>query len=93
VGCRDADGSWHSPKTYQKLPDFTPRGRKGVAAPSQGVFRCKYAGVLKDILNIDIAVMAGLRDVAQNPEGTYVREGPEWWGRRVKRAAELWEKG
>jgi hypothetical protein len=39
------------------------------------------------------AVMAGLRDVAQNPEWAYVREGPEWWGRRVRRAAELWEKG
>jgi hypothetical protein len=38
------------------------------------------------------AVMAGLRDVAQNPEWAYVREGPEWWGRRVKRAAELWEQ-
>jgi hypothetical protein len=36
------------------------------------------------------AVMAGLRDVAQNPEWAYVREGPEWWGRRVECAAELW---
>jgi hypothetical protein len=36
------------------------------------------------------AVMAGLRDAAQNPEWTYVREGPEWWGRRVGCAAELW---
>jgi hypothetical protein len=36
------------------------------------------------------AVMAGLRDVAQNSEWTYVREGPEWWGRRVRCAAELW---
>lgn len=38
------------------------------------------------------AVMAGLRDVARNPEWAYVREGPEWWGRRVGRAAELWEQ-
>jgi hypothetical protein len=38
------------------------------------------------------AVMAGLRDVAQNPEWAYVREGPEWWGRRVGRAEELWER-
>ena len=37
------------------------------------------------------AVMAGLRDVAQNPEWAYVREGPEWWGRRVECAAELWK--
>ena len=36
------------------------------------------------------AVMAALRDVAQNPEWAYVREGPEWWGRRVSQAAELW---
>ena len=37
------------------------------------------------------AVMAALRDTAQNPEWTYVREGPEWWGRRVRYAAALWE--
>jgi hypothetical protein len=36
------------------------------------------------------AVMAGLRDVTQNPEWAYVREGPEWWGRRVACAAALW---
>jgi hypothetical protein len=30
-------------------------------------------------------------DVAQNPEWAYVRRGPEWWGRRVGRAAALWE--
>lgn len=37
------------------------------------------------------AVMAALRDAAQNPEWAYVREGPEWWGRRVGRATALWE--
>jgi hypothetical protein len=37
------------------------------------------------------AVMAGLRDRTQNPEWAYVREGPEWWGRRVGRAAALWD--
>jgi hypothetical protein len=37
------------------------------------------------------AVMAGLRDVAQNPEWAYVREGPEWWGRRVRQASALWD--
>jgi hypothetical protein len=36
------------------------------------------------------AVMAGLRDVWQNPEWAYVREGPEWWGRRVACAAAVW---
>jgi hypothetical protein len=36
------------------------------------------------------AVMAALRNVEQNPEWAYVREGPEWWGRRVGRVAELW---
>ena len=35
-------------------------------------------------------VMAALRNVEQNPEWAYVREGPEWWGRRVGSAAELW---
>jgi hypothetical protein len=34
------------------------------------------------------AVMAALRDIAQNPEWAYAREGPEWWGRRVGRAAQ-----
>jgi hypothetical protein len=37
------------------------------------------------------AIMAALRDTVQNPEWTYVREGPEWWGRRVGGAAALWE--
>ena len=36
------------------------------------------------------AVMAGLRDPLQNPEWKYVREGPEWWGRRIRRAADWW---
>ena len=31
-------------------------------------------------------VMAALRDTEQNPEWKYVREGPEWWGRRVRNA-------
>jgi len=31
-------------------------------------------------------VMEGLRDIKQNPEWKYVREGPEWWGRRVRSA-------
>jgi hypothetical protein len=37
------------------------------------------------------SVMAALRDTTQNPEWAYVREGPEWWGRRVRYAAALWE--
>ena len=36
------------------------------------------------------SIMAGLRDRAQNPEWNYVKEGPEWWGRRVDTPAELW---
>lgn len=36
------------------------------------------------------AIMAGLRNIAQNPEWAYVREGPEWWGRRVPHASALW---
>jgi hypothetical protein len=38
-------------------------------------------------------VMTALRDKTRNPEWTYVREGPEWWGCRVRSAAELWGKG
>ena len=47
-------------------------------------FAEEHAQVFRD-------VMAALRNVEQNPEWAYVREGPEWWGRRVGRAAELWE--
>jgi hypothetical protein len=36
------------------------------------------------------SVMRALRDRSQNPEWDYVREGPEWWGRRVAGAEELW---
>ena len=35
-------------------------------------------------------VMAGLRNVAQNPEWKYVQEGPEWWGRRIRQASDSW---
>ncbi|HBK80641.1 MAG TPA: hypothetical protein DDZ83_13380 [Nitrospinae bacterium] len=38
------------------------------------------------------AVMAALRDEADNPEWAYVQEGPEWWGRRVGLARDLWRK-
>lgn len=38
-------------------------------------------------------VMAGLRDTEQNPEWKYVLEGPEWWGRRVRDAAEFLTRG
>ena len=37
------------------------------------------------------AVMKRLRDRRQNPEWNYVREGPEWWGRRVGSAGEAFE--
>ena len=34
-------------------------------------------------------VMTALRDTKDNPEWKYVREGPEWWGRRVRDARAL----
>jgi len=34
-------------------------------------------------------VMQRLRDRVQNPEWNYVREGPEWWARRVGSADEM----
>jgi hypothetical protein len=46
-------------------------------------FAASNAGVFR-------AVMDSLRDRAQNPEWNYVREGPEWWGRRVGHVQELW---
>ena len=39
------------------------------------------------------AVMAALRDTEQNPEWSYISEGPEWWGRRVGEASGLWRAG
>ena len=39
------------------------------------------------------AVMAALRDTEQNPEWSYISEGPEWWGRRVGEASGLWHTG
>jgi hypothetical protein len=35
-------------------------------------------------------VMKRLRDREQNPEWKYVREGPEWWARRVRSPEALW---
>ena len=41
--------------------------------------------------SVFVEVMAALRDVDQNPEWKYVREGPEWWGRRIRQASDLWQ--
>lgn len=49
-----------------------------------------YFEFAADDVPIFRAVMEGLRDCIQNPEWNYVREGPEWWGRRVGRVEELW---
>jgi hypothetical protein len=67
---------YHAPDGYGRQDGYDFVGYFEFAEADAPVFR---------------AVMAGLRDVAQNPEWAYVREGPEWWGRRVSRAAELWE--
>jgi len=37
-------------------------------------------------------VCASLRDVARNPEWSFVREGPTWHGRRVATWADLWSR-
>lgn len=49
-----------------------------------------YFEFAEDAAPVFRRVMAALRDVSQNPEWTYVEEGPEWWGRRVGTAQELW---
>ncbi|MBT3435737.1 MAG: hypothetical protein HOC91_01670 [Nitrospinaceae bacterium] len=36
------------------------------------------------------SVMASLRNTSVNPEWEYVKEGPEWWGRRVGLTKDLW---
>jgi hypothetical protein len=69
---------YHAPDGYGRQDNYDFVGYFEFAEADASVFQ---------------AVMAGLRDVTQNPEWAYVREGPEWWGRRVKGAAALWEKG
>jgi hypothetical protein len=70
--------------------------RRNVHAPDQYEREGNYDFVpyfefAEEHASIFRAVMAALRDTAQNPEWAYVREGPEWWGRRVGAAAALWE--
>jgi hypothetical protein len=67
---------YHAPDGYGRQDNYDFVGYFEFADADAPIFR---------------TVMAGLRDVAQNPEWAYVREGPEWWGRRVKSAGELWE--
>lgn len=44
----------------------------------------------EESINAFRTVMTALRNTAQNPEWDYVSEGPEWWGRRVGKPADLW---
>jgi len=41
----------------------------------------EHASIFKEVIG-------ALRDVTQNPEWKYVREGPEWWGRRIRRISD-----
>jgi hypothetical protein len=66
---------YHAPERYGRPDGYDFVGYFEFAERDTPIFR---------------AVMAALRDTAQNPEWAYVREGPEWWGRRVENAAELW---
>jgi hypothetical protein len=66
---------YHAPDSYGRQDGYDFVGYFEFAEQDMPIFR---------------AVMAALRDVTQNPEWAYVREGPEWWGRRVRSAAELW---
>lgn len=49
----------------------------------------EFAGIDAQVFR---SVMDGLRDRVQNPEWDYVREGPEWWGRRVGSVEDLWRR-
>ena len=64
----------HAPDGYGLEGDYDFVGYFEFAEAAEPVFR---------------QVMAGLRDTEQNPEWKYVVEGPEWWGRRVRGAAEF----
>ena len=66
---------FHHPQGYGLDAGYDFIGYFEFAGPDAQVFR---------------AVMENLRDCTQNPEWNYVREGPEWWGRRVGRVEELW---
>ncbi len=67
---------YHAPERYGRPDGYDFIGYFEFAEEDAPIFR---------------AVMTALRDTAQNPEWAYVREGPEWWGRRVVSATELWE--
>ena len=64
----------HAPEGYGLAGDYDFVGYFEFAEADAPVFR---------------QVMEGLRDTEQNPEWKYVREGPEWWGRRVKNAEDF----
>ncbi len=49
-----------------------------------------YFEFAEESINTFRTVMTALRNTAQNPEWDYVSEGPEWWGRRVGKPADLW---
>jgi hypothetical protein len=68
---------YHAPERYGRPDGYDFVGYFEFAAADAATFR---------------AVMAALREAAHNPEWAYVREGPEWWGRRVAHAAGLWEE-
>jgi len=67
----------HAPQRYRQAGSYDFVGYFEFAEADAPIFR---------------AVMEALRDLAQNPEWAYVREGPEWWGRRVAGAADLWAR-
>jgi hypothetical protein len=67
--------TYHNPQGYGLDTGYDFIGYFEFAEADAGTFR---------------SVLEGLRDRAQNPEWEYVREGPEWWGRRVGKLEELW---
>ena len=61
-------------RTYKHPDEPAPAGRYDFVT----YFECA-----DDAVPTFHAVCAALRDVAQNPEWAFVREGPTWSGRRV----------
>ena len=81
----------HALAAAEGIPSIS---RRLVHAPNgygqEGVYDfVGYFEFAEENISVFREVMAALRDIKQNPEWAYVREGPEWWGRRVGRAAAL----
>ncbi|MGH9379715.1 MAG: hypothetical protein ACRD2Z_03765 [Thermoanaerobaculia bacterium] len=83
----------HAPSAAPGVPCLMRRTYKGLAEPApegEYDFLTYFECADRDVPTFH-QVCAALRDTTQNPEWSYVREGPLWHGRRVAGWGELFE--